>query len=454
MSPSSEPPPGSLAPGPSEALGRRFARLTFFNILANLTVPLAGLIDAAILGHLDRIEFLAGVALGSIVFDYVFWSFGFLRMATTGMTAQSHGRGDPQAAERVLRRALILAAASGTVIVLFRGPLADLAFGLLSGAPETEAAGRAYYGARIWGAPAALLNLCFLGWFLGREESRIALYMTAAANLANIALDYLFILEFGWAAEGAGLATMASQYLQLAVALVFFLPRRTGAGWDWARLLDRDKLAKMFRLQRDILFRTLLLVSAIAVFTDASARLGTDVLAANTLLLRLFTVAAYLIDGVAYAVESLAGVLYGADERGLLRRMIRWAMLVAVGFALLFVAPLLVAPSFTLGLLTSHEDIVRLGAAYSPWLVPVLVIGALAFVYDGLFLGLTAGKTLRNSMILSAGLYLPCALWAVHQQSAHLLWASFALFMVARTVTLGWADRHLDVAARKPRPGG
>lgn len=426
-----------------EGLAQRFARLTFFNILANLTVPLAGLVDAAILGHLDQIKFLAGVALGSIVFDYVFWSFGFLRMATTGMTAQSFGRGDLEAAERVLRRSLLLAVTAGVAIVLLRGPLADLAFGLLSGSPETEGAGREYFGARVWGAPAALLNLCFLGWFLGREESRVALYMTAAANLTNIALDYLFVLEFGWAAEGAGWATAVSQYVQLAVALVFFLPRRSGAGWDWRRLLDRDKLSMMFRLQRDIFLRTLLLVSAIAVFTDASARLGTDVLAANTLLLRLFTVAAYLIDGVAYAVESLAGVLYGAGERTLLRRMVRWAMLVAVGFALLFVAPLLAAPTWTLGLLTSHEEIVRLGATYSTWLLPVLVIGAVAFVYDGLFLGLTAGRTLRNTMIVSAAVYLPPALWSVHVGSAHLLWASFALFMAARVATLGWADRRL-----------
>ena len=429
---------------PAEGLARRFARLTFFNILANLTVPLAGLVDAAILGHLDQIKFLAGVALGSIVFDYVFWSFGFLRMATTGMTAQSFGRGDLEAAERVLRRALLLAATAGVAIVILRGPLADLAFGLLSGSPDTEAAGREYYGARVWGAPAAMLNLCFLGWFLGREESRVALYMTAAANLTNIALDYLFVLEFGWAAEGAGWATAASQYVQLGVALVCFLPRRAGTGWDWRRLLDRDKLALMFRLQRDIFFRTLLLVSAIALFTDASARMGTDVLAANTLLLRLFTVAAYLIDGVAYAVESLAGVLHGAGERTLLRRMIRWAMLVAVAFALLFVGPLVVAPTWTLGLLTSHQEIVRLGASYSLWLLPVLVIGAMAFVYDGLFLGLTAGRTLLYSMIVSIAVYLPPALWAVHIESPHLLWASFALFMVVRTLTLGWAARKLN----------
>lgn len=441
-----------MPPAPGEGLARRFARLTFFNILANLTVPLAGLVDAAILGHLDQIKFLAGVALGSIVFDYVFWSFGFLRMATTGMTAQSFGRGDLEAAERVLRRALLLAATAGVAIVLLRQPLADLALGLLSGSPETEAAAREYYNARVWGAPAALLNLCFLGWFLGREESRVALCMTAAANFTNIALDYLFILEFGWAAEGAGWATATSQYVQLAVALVFFLRRRTGAGWDWRRLLDRDKLAMMFRLQRDIFIRTLLLVSAVALFTDGSARLGTDVLAANTLLLRLFTVASFAIDGVAYAVESLAGVLFGADERTLLRRLVRWAMLVAVGFALLFVSPLLAAPAWTLGFLTSHEEIVRLGAAFAWWLLPVLVIGAVAFVYDGLFLGLTAGRTLRNAMLLSAGFYLPLALWAVHVGSPHLLWASFGLFMLARTVTLGWAARRLATSRQITLP--
>lgn len=425
-------------------LRRRFARLTFFNILANLTVPLAGLVDVAILGHLDEIRFLAGVALGAIVFDYVFWSFGFLRMATTGLTAQAVGRRDDAAAERVLRRAMLLALVAAGVILLLRGPLENVAFELLSGEPGAEAAGRAYYGARIWGAPAALLNLCFLGFYLGREESGIAFYVTATTNLVNIVLDYVFVLRLGMAAEGAGWATMAAQWAGLAVALAFFLPRRTGAGWDWARLLDGDKLRRMFRLQRDILVRTLLLVSAIAVFTDFSARLGTQVLAANTLLLRLFTVAAYLIDGVAYAVESLAGVLHGAGERNLLRRMVHGSMAVAVGFAALFVAPLLLAPEWTLGLLTSHAEVVALGVSYSPWLVPVLGVGAVAFVFDGLFLGLTAGRTLRNAMLLSIAAYLPLAWAGVHQGSSHLLWAAFALFMLARVVSLGWAWRRLN----------
>ncbi|HEX6202386.1 MAG TPA: MATE family efflux transporter, partial [Thermoanaerobaculia bacterium] len=413
------------------SLRRRFFRLTGINILTNLTVPLAGLVDTALLGHLPDIRFLAGVALASLVFDVLYWSFGFLRMGTTGTAAQALGRGEAAEVYRVLYRSLVVAAALGAALVALAGPLGDLAFRLLGGAPGVEAAGREYFDARIWGAPAALANFAFLGWFLGREESGRALAMSATANLVNLGLDWLLIVELGMAAEGAGLATMASQYAQLAVALALFAATRRapaaaaggGAlpGWSRAAVFDRERFAALFRLNRDILVRTVCLVGAFAVFTNASSLLGTAVLAANAILLRLFALASYSIDGAAFAAESLAGIFRGAGDRRSLARLTRLALATGAGFAALFVAVLFAAPGPVMALLTSHADVAARATAGLAWLAPVVLLGSLAFVWDGIFLGLTAGRALRNSMLVSLAVFLAAAWLALAMESNAIL---------------------------------
>ena len=436
-------PSESAAPvAADQDLVARFTRLTALNILANITVPLTGLVDAAMLGHLDDLRFFAGVALGSLVFDYVFWTFGFLRMATTGLVAQAIGRRDPRQVEAILRRSLLLAGLAGGVILLCRGPLGQLAFGLLSGEAGTEAAGLDYYHARVWGAPAALANFVFLGYFLGREESRVALVMTVAGNFANVVLDYLFILELDLAAEGAGLATMLSQYLMLAIALAYYRSRRTPLSWHSLRGENHEWRA-LFGLQRDIMVRTLMLVSTFALFTDFSARLGNEELAANALLLRWVTLAAFFIDGAAFAVESLAGVLRGAGLDDKLRWLLRLSIGVGAAFGAFFALAIVLLPETVLGLLTTHDEVISLGTELRFWLLPVLVVGSAAYIFDGLFLGLTAGRVLRRAMTLSAlAGFLPLALLALELGSLHLLWAALASFMIARVLTLGLAWRR------------
>ncbi|MEM9557392.1 MAG: MATE family efflux transporter [Acidobacteriota bacterium] len=425
-------------------LRRRFWRLTVLNVLTNVTVPTASLVDTAILGHLEDIRFLAGVALGAIVFEIVFWSFGFLRMATTGLTAQAVGRRDQVEMHRILQRSATLALIAGFALLALRAPIGDLAFGILSGDPGAEDAGRAYYDARVLGAPAALLNFVLLGWFLGREESRVALAMTVVANATNIALDYLFILRFDWAAYGAGLATTAAELAMLATGLAFYLRRREGVGWSLRALRERGPWRAMFGLQGHILVRTLFLVGTFAAFTDLSARLGTETLAANTLLLRILTFAAFFIDGIAFAVESLAGIFAGERASARLKRLIRLALAAALGCAAAFALVVTGAPGALFGLLTSHGDLVARAADLRWWLAATLLVGSAAYVYDGLFLGLTAGRRLRDAMVVSTALgFLPLALLALARRDVHLLWAALLLFMVARVVTLGLASRQL-----------
>jgi MATE family multidrug resistance protein len=426
------------------SLRRRFLHLAWINILSNITVPLAGLVDTAMLGHLADIRFLAGVALATVLFDFLYWTLGFLRMGATGTTAQAMGRDDPTEAYQVLYRFTALGLALGTLLLVFQVPLREAGFGLLSGTPGVEAAGRDYFNARIWAAPATLCNFALVGWLLGREESRLVLVMTVAANLSNILFNYVFIVRLGLAAFGSGLATMVSQYVMLTVGVLIYFSRPSRIGFARGSVLNRHRLIEMFRLNRDILLRTLCLVGVFAVFTNFSSIMGTAMLAANSLLLRLFALAAYMIDGAAFATETLAGKLLGRRDLRGLRSLIRTSLITGTTFSALVLAAFLAAPSTFLGMLTSHRELVDLSLQYGVWMLPVLLFGALAFMYDGVFLGLTEGRRLRNAMLLSTFLaFMPPALVAVHHESPHLLWFALAAFMVARTVTLAWATRSV-----------
>ena len=428
----------------TQSLRQRYLRLAAINIMATVSVPLAGLVDTAILGHLEDIRFLAGVALGSIVFDYVYWTFGFLRMGTTGTTAQAMGGGDMKAVYLTLYRGLFLALSIGTVLVVLQVPIRIGGFAVLSGAEGVEAAGAAYFNARVWGAPATLCSFVLIGWFLGREESGRVLLITVAANVSNILLDYVFVLGLGLAAFGAGLATMISQYLAVAIGLFLFWKSRESRPWVWGEILDRHGLTSLMRLNRDILFRTLGLITALSLFTNFSSVLGTTVLAANAILLRVQYLASYFIDGAAFATESLAGTFRGrGDPKGLLK-LLRLSLVVGFACALGFAVLVVIAPGFLYPLLTSHQEVVEVATRFGYWLIPVLLFGSAAYIYDGFFLGLTEGRVLRNSMLFSTIVIFGSVAWvAVVRGDNHILWLSMTLWMASRAVTLSWASRSL-----------
>jgi len=433
-----------MSESPPRSLRRRYLRLATINIMATVSVPLAGLVDTAILGHLEDIRFLAGVALGSIVFDYVYWTFGFLRMGTTGTTAQAMGGGDMKAVYLTLYRGLFLALSIGTVLVVLQVPIRIGGFAVLSGAEGVEAAGAAYFNARVWGAPATLCSFVLIGWFLGREESGRVLLITVAANVSNILLDYVFVLGLGLAAFGAGLATMISQYLAVAIGLFLFWKSRESRPWVWGEILDRHGLTSLMRLNRDILFRTLGLITALSLFTNFSSVLGTTVLAANAILLRVQYLASYFIDGAAFATESLAGTFRGrGDPKGLLK-LLRLSLVVGFACALGFAVLVVIAPGFLYPLLTSHQEVVEVATRFGYWLIPVLLFGSAAYIYDGFFLGLTEGRVLRNSMLFSTIVIFGSVAWvAVVRGDNHILWLSMTLWMASRAVTLSWASRSL-----------
>ncbi|MYA09619.1 MAG: MATE family efflux transporter [Holophagales bacterium] len=433
---------------PRTSLPRRFALLSALNTASNLTVPLAGLADTVMLGRLDDVRFLAGVVLAALIFDYLYFGCAFLRMSTTGLTAQACGREDAGEVSAHLYRALLLAAALGLAAIALRDPLGDAGFGLLSGTAGVEEAGRRYYDARIWGAPAAFANLALVGWFLGRGEAARALLLVVLANLGNIALNWWFIVHLGWAAFGAGVATAAAQWLSAAAGLILALAA-AGPLPAWPTLFDRAALRQILALSGHLVIRTLLLVTAFAVFTNASALFGAARLAANGVILRVLSLASYFVDGAAFAGETLAGMAFGAGDRRELRRVLLLTLAAAIGCATVFLVPALAFPDTVYGLLVDHEDVAALAADSNVWLLPVLLFAALAYAFDGFFLGLTRGRLLSRAMAVSLGVgFAPLAWAAVHFRDPDLLWLSMAGLMAARAGTLGYAARRYLVPDR------
>ncbi|MBE9066663.1 MATE family efflux transporter, partial [Leptolyngbya cf. ectocarpi LEGE 11479] len=333
---------------------RGFGRLAIANIISNLMVPLAGLIDTAFLGHLDDIRHLAGVALTAVLFNFIYWSFGFLRMGTTGLMAQAAGRNDRSEQWRVGLRGLSVALVCGLAIVLLQHPLRLVGFAILQADADVLEAGLAFYQGRIWGAPAVLVNYVLLGWFLGLGYGRRVLVWAVIGNGANILLDYWMIVRLGWDSYGAGLATALSQYTMLLVGLVL-LVRSVSWGQVWQQrwsLWSRGALKDLFRLNRDIMVRTWALLLSFGLFTNLSGGMGTEILAVNTLLLQALTLTSHFLDGIAFATETYAGKFYSQGDRSKLLALVRLGGGVSVGLGVGVAIAFVAFPQFLFALLT------------------------------------------------------------------------------------------------------
>ncbi len=422
-------------------MDKKFFRLTGYNILANLTVPLTGLADTAILGQLENHKFMAGVALTNILFYYLFWAFSFLRMSTTGLTAQSEGNENHKESIRILLRSMILALIIGTVILIIKNPIADLGFLFLEGEKEVKLAGLEYFDARIFSAPAVMCNFVLMGWFLGRSQSGIALIATALANISNFILNVWFVLYLDWKSEGAGLATTISQYLMLLFFLLFLI-RETKSISDSFKTENIFKLSgfrSLLSLNSDIMIRTVLLISTFSLFRNFSSGLSSETLAANAILHEFILVGAFWIDGAALATETIAGNLKGNGDEAGLRRILKLGILTGILIAFILSAIVLIFPDQTFSWISKTKTVVAIAKEYSFWIAPVLIFGSFAFIFDGFFLGMSEGKILRNSMFLSSFVFfLPIAIWGKLESNNHLLWLSLAIYMLGRTLTLGF----------------
>lgn len=417
-----------------------FSRLAVANTLSNLMVPLAGLIDTAFLGHLSDIRYLNGVALATIIFNVIYWSFNFFRMGTTGPTAQAVGKGNLDEIWLILVRNWLLALAAGLTVWLLRSPISTLGFALLQAEPNVRLAAIDFYNGRIIGAPAVLLNFVLLGWLLGRSKGKQVVTLALVGNGSNIALDYWFIQRLGLESYGAGLATALSQYIMLAAGAGLILAN----GIPWHRrtaiqhqLWQPAALVSLFNLNRDILIRTFALVISMSLFTNFSSGLGGTILGVNALLMQIFLMSAYFMDGIALAVESYAGKFYGSQSKQDLYGLLLLGSSGSVALGMAIALCLTLIPNQIFSLLTDHTILLDTIPVYVGWLFPVLSFGGVAFALDGYFLGLTDGRSLRNSTLIAALFgFLPLAAIAYRLALPHLLWLALAILMTTRTVTL------------------
>lgn len=428
---------GAGAPGGELGHGAVW-RLAVPIMLSNLTVPLPGLADAVLMGHLDEPRFLAGVALGAMVFNTVYWAFVFLKKSTSGLAAQALGREAGGESRLVLARALVIAGAIGVALVILQFPILAAALALIEGSPAAEEVASRYVLIRIWGAPAFMATMALTGWFIGMQDTRTVLLLQVLLNGLNILLDIAFVLGLGLDADGVAAATVLAEYIALAAGLLLVRRRlaRLPGRLERAALLEPEPLRRLLAINRDIFIRTLCLVFALAFFTAQGARQGDAVLAANAVLQNFIHLMAFGLDGVSNAAEALVGRAVGAGRRAALRRAVvlcaQSAFVLSLAFAAVYglAGPLIVAG-------ISDQPAIRATAAdYLFWMALAPPIAVWSFLFDGVFIGATRARDMRNTMLVSVALYLVA--WAVLMPpfGNDGLWAAFLILFAARGVTL------------------
>ena len=418
----------------------RFYRLASISVLANMMVPLAGLVDIAFLGHLTDIRHLAGVILATILFDYLYRVLKFMRSSTNAITAQAVGQNDDKAVVLAGLRSGLIALLVGLIIVLLQYPLQKIGFFILSGSSDIESAGVDYFYARIWGAPAVLLNFVLFGWFLGREMNWVMLLMSIVGNGSNVLLDYLMISKWGWASAGAGLATALSQYLALIVGLIwmFFTIPWQAVPVAIQELFDWVALKETFALKGNILIRFLVLISVYSIFTNLSATMGTTVLAQNGLLLQIALLSQFTIQGVGVTMQTLTANFKSKGNTQQIIPLLIVSLVTSVVIALGFAGTSIFFPDQVFGLLTNHTEVNQEINQYTIWLLPILVITAITFMLEGYFIGLKEGATLRNTVLLSFVVgFIPLLIAAWYFHNNHLLWSTLLSYMTSNMILLG-----------------
>ncbi|MHA1536668.1 MAG: MATE family efflux transporter [Alphaproteobacteria bacterium] len=421
-------------------------------VLSNLSIPLLGAVDTAVMGHLPDPAYIGGVAIGSIIFTYVYWSFGFLRMGTTGFAAQALGAGDADELRAVLARGYALAAVFGALVIALQSPVGWLAFNAIEASGKVETLAQTYYGIRVWGAPAALANYVALGWLLGTQRPIAALVLTVFMNALNIVLSLYFVVGLGWTIDGVAFGTLIAEWSAAALGIFLIMRplRSAGGAWNPALIFERGRIVRMMRVNFDIFIRTLCLVTAFAWFTARGATMGDVTLAANAVLLNFQLFTGYGLDGFAHAAEALVGSAVGKRDRRALRDVVvissQWAFVVAGGFALVY---LLAGPSI-IALLTSIPEVQATAARFLPWVVVSPLVSVWSFQLDGIFIGATRGAEMRNGMIASLAIFI-AAEWALTEAMGnHGLWLAFTLFMAARGITLAFFYPRIERALTDP----
>ena len=407
-------------------------------VLSNLSVPLLALVDTAVSGHLEHAWYLGGVALGSSLISLLFFLLGFLRMSTTGLTAQAYGADNSAGQLLCLSQSLLVALLLALLLLAGQSPLAELAFSFSDASIEVNQQAQLYFGIRIWSAPATLINLVLMGWFLGRQNARYPMWMLIVTNLVNILLDLLFVLGFGWQVAGIAAASVVADYAGLLLGSCLLLRSvvaKTLLKEMLSQLARLTGLRRLFALNRDIFLRSLCLQSVFVFIAFQGAAYGDNTVAANAVLLSFLMLVSYAMDGLAYAAESLVGKAIGAQDSKLLGNTLGLLALWCLILALLFSGGYGLFGNVFVSLLTSLTEVKQQAALYLGWMILLPLLACWAYFLDGVFIGATQGKTLRNSMVIAL-LGFALSFYLLQSWQNHALWAALSVFMALRSISL------------------
>lgn len=405
-------------------------------ILSNISVPLLGMVDTGVTGHLDSSAYLGAVAIGATIFTVLYIGMNFLRMGTTGIAAQSFGANDSEGLRAALGQALIVGLVIAVMLIVLQVPISKLALKLLGGDVETQKYAAEYFFIRIWSAPGTLANFAIIGWFIGLQNARVPLAIFLTINLTNIALDLLFVVVLGMKVDGVALASVIAEYSGLIVGGLFVLSalRQRPGLWPVDRLKNFSAYKAFFAINANLFVRSMALMFTFSFITAQGARLGGLVLAANAVLMNFQFLTALGLDGIAHAAEALVGKAIGEKRRGALEHTVkltlRWSLIFAVGFAAFYA----LFGTLIIGVLTDLEDVREAAIRYLPWMIASPVVSVWCFLYDGVYVGATRAKGMRNVMVFSTIVIFLPAWYLLQPLGNDGLWLAFLLFMASRGI--------------------
>lgn len=420
-------------------MNRSILKLAIPNIISNITIPLLGLVDMILMGHLSSPVYIGAIALGGTIFSVLYSFFSFLRAGTTGFTAQSYGANDFSEVSYSLYRSMTIAVLAFLLILGVQNPIARLSFNILDGSTEVKNLAITYFYVRIWAAPANMLLYCFNGWFIGMQNTKIPMAIAIIINVLNIAFSVFFVVVMKQDVVGVALGTVIAQYFGLATAFIFLFTKykKYLIKINIHILLNINKIKRFFKVNTDLMIRSILLVVTIAFFTNQSAKLGDNILSINMILLQFFYIFSYFTDGFAYAGEALVGKFIGANDseslHSVVRHLFKWGLLISVPFAVLYA----LFPTPFVKMISDNPIIIEQIQPYYIYMAVIPIITFAAFLWDGIYIGATASKAIRNTMIISSILvFLPLWHFLIPAFGNHGLWIAFLGFMLARGISM------------------
>ena len=427
-------------------MNKKILQLAIPSIVSNITVPLLGLIDVAIVGHLGSAAYIGAIAVGGMLFNIIYWLFGFLRMGTSGMTSQAFGQRDLKEVTRVLLRAVGVGLFIALCLLLLQYPIRKIAFLLIDATPEVRELATVYFNICVWGAPAVLGFYGFAGWFIGMQNSRFPMFIAITQNVVNIVASLSFVYLLDMKIEGVALGTLIAQYAGLFMASLLWLRYygRLKIAFRWREIIGKTAMKRFFQVNSDIFFRTLCLVAVTTFFTSAGARQGDVVLAVNTLLMQLFTLFSYIMDGFAYAGEAMTGRYIGARNNTGLQRMIRLLFRWGWGLSLSFTILYMIGGQDFLGLLTNDTTVINAAGSYYYWVLAIPLAGFAAFLWDGILIGATATRLMLYSMLVASGMFFLIYYIFYALMGNHALWMAFLIYLSLRGIMqwILWHSSH------------